>query len=260
MSDVEQAEASKSRLPSPGCLFAITSLVVVASVGGWIGWRAHRQRELLEYFEKLGAVETQPSKPVWLHEVVLSIAGSEHAQGFTDITAIDMGSPMITDADLQHLRGLTYLQELSLGGEQIGPGIQYLSGLSNLHRLDLSATNITDTDLQYLSGLNNLEQLDLTLTDVTDAGLQHLRSLENLKYLSLWGTQIIDGGLRHLTFFPDLRGLELGNTQVTDDGLRHLSGLTNLKHLWIARTQITDDGVNSIQRQLPQLDVREDYP
>ena len=85
---------SRGWLPSPGCLFAVTLLVVLASLSSWIGWRAHRQQARLEYLEQHGAfVETQPAKPVWLYDLVVSTLGNEHAAGFTDVTIINLGGP-----------------------------------------------------------------------------------------------------------------------------------------------------------------------
>ena len=45
--------SSRSWLPSPGCLFGATLLVIVAAIGVWIGWRVHRQQARLEYFEAI---------------------------------------------------------------------------------------------------------------------------------------------------------------------------------------------------------------
>ncbi len=112
--------ARRIRLPSPGCLFAVTLLVALASVCFWVGWRAHRQQARLEYFEQLGAmVETEPASPVWLHDLILSTLGEEHAAGFTDITVIDLGWTQVTDAGLQHLSGLINLQQLHLEYTQV---------------------------------------------------------------------------------------------------------------------------------------------
>ena len=59
---------------------------------------------------------------------------------------------VITDADLEHLKGLGQLRKLYLGG----PGI-------------------TDHGLEHLKGLNQLQELQLICTAVTDRGTEELQ-------------------------------------------------------------------------------------
>lgn len=110
MADTDQSNdtaPSRSCLPSPGCLFAVTLLVLLSSVCFWIGWRAQRQQARLEYIEQLGgSYETEPAKPVWLHDLIVARFGAEHAAGFTDIRLLYLDDTQVTDADLQHLSGL----------------------------------------------------------------------------------------------------------------------------------------------------------
>jgi len=47
--------------------------------------------------------------------------------------------------------------------------------LSQLRRLDLDGTQVTDSGLENLRGLTQLRDLNLNGTDVTDAGVQLLR-------------------------------------------------------------------------------------
>ena len=117
MAEPESTDTAPSRrsLPSPGCLFAVTLLVALASVCFWVGWRVHQQQARLEYFEQLGGrVETEPARPVWLHDLVVATLGEEQAAGFTSITVIGLDEMRVTDAELQHLNGLTSLQYLYL--------------------------------------------------------------------------------------------------------------------------------------------------
>jgi len=76
------------------------------------------------------------------------------AQGIPGLTLHDA-----TDADVEHLRGLTALQYL-----------------------DLMGTKVTDAGLVYLKGLTELQYLDLWATQVTEAGVEQLeKSLPNVK-------------------------------------------------------------------------------
>ena len=58
----------------------------------------------------------------------------------------------ITDADLQHLKGLNRLRGLILDN-----------------------TNVTDAGLEHLKGLNRLRYLGLSGTQVTESGIQNLQ-------------------------------------------------------------------------------------
>jgi Leucine-rich repeat (LRR) protein len=46
-----------------------------------------------------------------------------------------------------------------------------------LKAIDLSSTSVSDAQLSYLSGLTNLEKLDLQVTQVGDLGLKALEIL-----------------------------------------------------------------------------------
>jgi Leucine-rich repeat (LRR) protein len=61
-------------------------------------------------------------------------------------------------------------------------GLEHLKGLTGLQYLDLSFTKVTDAGLVYLKGLTELQYLDLWATQVTEAGVEQLeKSLPNVK-------------------------------------------------------------------------------
>ena len=83
----------------------------------------------------------------------------------------------ITEADLEHLKGLTKLRRL---------------GLADIH--------LSDAGLQRLEDMTTLEILYLMENPITDAGLDHLRKLTRLKELGLGQTKITDAGLERQNF------------------------------------------------------------
>ena len=92
----------------------------------------------------------EPRSPVDMKRVRKEVA----AQG---IPVLLLGHA--TDADLEHLKGLSELQHLNLTG-----------------------TKVTDAGLEHLKGLTALRGLDLGLTQVTDAGVAQLKeSLPNVR-------------------------------------------------------------------------------
>jgi len=88
--------------------------------------------------------------------------------------------------------------------------------------LDLSRTDVGDSDLKRLSDFKNLTKLSLQQTAVTDSTLAVIGSLEHLGYLNLYGTDITDQGLRHLQTLPSLKSLYLWQTNVTEEGVKNL--------------------------------------
>ena len=82
----------------------------------------------------------------------------------------------ISDADLQHLKGLTSLTKLKLNHSPItDAGLKRLESLTNLVQLHLADTKITDAGLEHLTSLKNLGFLDLSDTQVTNAGLEYMK-------------------------------------------------------------------------------------
>jgi Leucine-rich repeat (LRR) protein len=54
-------------------------------------------------------------------------------------------------------------------------GLEHLKGLTGLTYLELSGTQVTDAGLQHLSVLTGLGYLCLSDTQITDAGVQQLK-------------------------------------------------------------------------------------
>lgn len=112
---------------------------------------------------------------------------------------VAINNKQFTDADLEHLKGLTSLTSLSIAQTQVtDAGLVHLKGLTNLKYLWLFETQVTDTGLKHLKGLTNLEFINLDRTHVTDAGLKHLKVLSNLNYVELYDTQVTVGGRKML--------------------------------------------------------------
>jgi len=119
---------------------------------------------------------------------------------------LDLHRTEVTDAELEHLTGLTKLETLDLSGTQVtDAGLVHLKGLTKLENLKVTGRNsnsnpsqITDAGLVHLKGLTNLKYLDLAFTQITDAGLVHLKGLTNLKMLNLLATQATAAGVDEL--------------------------------------------------------------
>ena len=140
-------------------------LPLVAAVGCWGGHRPEAGRA-----EAIAAIEGVGGTVVYEEG---SPDGAILAVDLRD--AVDRRNSQVTDAVLEHLKGL-----------------------GNLRSLVLSQTQITDAGMEHLEGLTGLEELLLTGTQITDDGLEHLKGLTSLKVLEVSGTKVSDDGVSEL--------------------------------------------------------------
>ncbi len=165
-----------------------------------------------------------------------------------ELTSLEFESDGLTDAGLDHLRGLHHLVDLKLGGRQItGSGFQVLRDLTELKTLVIRNAPVRDAALQHIEGLPKLECLSLDGTHVTDAGLVHLKPLTHLRELNLSWTHVTDKGLKQLAEeLPQLESLYLRGRYLSDAGLAHLHGFKNLRTLYLSGQPLTDAGLAHI--------------
>jgi hypothetical protein len=77
-------------------------------------------------------------------------------------------------------------------------GMEHLKGLRNLIRLKLSDTQKADAGLVHLKGLTALKGLELGNTKMTDAGLEQLKGLTALWVLEVTGTKVTEEGVKKI--------------------------------------------------------------
>ena len=196
-------------------------LVLVIGVGlGWIVRSAAIQREAVAAIRNAGASVSYD----WEWKDGKDIPGGElraprwlvdrmGVDYFGHVTAVSL--PRATDAGIVQVARLTQLQQLIMhpsSMDDVGvisffdvnrprvtsAGLVHLKGLTDLLRLDVEGTGISDPGLAELTGLSKLSDLDLSFTDVTDAGLKHLLGLTKLCDLELDGTGVTEAGMKEL--------------------------------------------------------------
>ncbi len=151
-----------------------------------------------------------------------------------------------TDADMAYLRGLD-LHHLDLSHSQVtDTGLKLLGPLPALQTLSLDGTSVTGDGLRQLGELNVLYHLKLSNSRVTDTGLEPLGHFPALQILTLDGTKVSGDGLKHLQGLGRINHINLNNTPLTDVGLLHLGKIDNLEMLWINRTNVTDAGLQHL--------------
>jgi Leucine-rich repeat (LRR) protein len=101
----------------------------------------------------------------------------KHLTDLPNLREVYLSSSKVTDAGLEeYIEGRTNLELLSLWDTHVtDAGLQHLKGLINLERLYLEGTQVTDAGLEHIKGLTNLKHLYLEGTNVTDAGVEGLK-------------------------------------------------------------------------------------
>ena len=154
------------------------------------------------------------------------------------------------DVDWKPLKNLT---SLGLGSSQAsGKG---LKALSNLQKLYLESSKITDDGMRDISGLPDLKELDLRGTPITDDMVTHLARLAKLRRLVLAQPRITDRGLEQLAGLKDFSSLELYQATVSGKGLK---SLPRLEQLILDGSNLTNDDLREIgkMKHLTVLDLR----
>lgn len=174
---------------------------------------------------------------------------------FPDLRVLHLRNTAVTDAALVHLSALRELRNLTIVGKVSDGGLRHMSGLSNLEALDLGNNQIGGAGLVNLSNLPKLKQLFLHDNPISDEGLSHIGEISSLEMLSLSNSSVTDDGLDHLTTLTGLVHLGLSRTNVTDSGLAHLAKLTSLRTLELNGTEVTEEGRSLLQQTLPACKI-----
>ena len=140
--------------------------------------------------------------------------------------------------------------------------------------VDLSHSQVTDSDLVHLLAFRHCRQVNLSDTEVSNAGLIYLRNMGGEKWLDLSRTRVTDVSVLfnvnqswHLPsmfnlsgdrislveiqpkMWCPLRDLNLSDTDADDGTLAALpDGLVNLHNLDLCGTNVSDDGLSSLLR------------
>lgn len=165
----------------------------------------------------------------------------------------------ITESGLKALSKLApqTLQSLLLGGCEItDAGLNHLRNLTWLEHLDLSCNQISGEGLTHIGGMLLLERLELYGCELTEEGMENLPSLSSLRHLSMaLHLELPDAALAHLDRLPALESLDLHSTTIGDGALVHLRTLHRLRYLDISYTMISREGATELCAALPRCEV-----
>ncbi|MFT6809303.1 MAG: putative membrane protein [Saprospiraceae bacterium] len=117
-----------------------------------------------------------------------------------ELLDVRMANSSLTNGSISDLvKAKDYIIYLDLGGEDIKRNDwEELAQLTNLSRLKLNNSSITDDQLEFVKELKNLESLNLYGTMITDESVIHLAQLTGLKRVYLWNTKFTPEGVAEL--------------------------------------------------------------
>jgi hypothetical protein len=160
---------------------------------------------------------------------------------------LHVSSNHLTDRSLASISKLDQLESLDFsvfGGAGVTKsGLKQLSGLTNLHTLDVkvhpAVKNSTDGVTLDFSALTKLNTLTLSGLSLQDAELESLADLHHLEWLVLEGV-FTEEGLWHLRNLPTVKLLDIkGISCTTGDRLANLGDVAKFGDMKL-RGRITD--------------------
>lgn len=119
------------------------------------------------------------------------------------------------------------LYEVIWRGDKTGLGVEELQLLlpvkENITWLDLSGVRSLDEETMNVVGqFSNLTRLRLQNSNVSDTSLSHLTKLPHLASLNLFGTTVTDEAVEYLTPIKSLKKIYLMGTSISQSGVEHL--------------------------------------
>ena len=150
--------------------------------------RSRRYKEILPFIKQLKHIRVAGGSQSGLIDDDLT-----NFAEMTSVEELNLSGNWITDAGLRHLERLKNLRSLDLGDQQEGQpritdlGVAHLSGLTELHRLELRGSLVTAVGLEKLRGLTKLEYLGISNTPLKDAKVLDLRHFHQLRHVDAYG-------------------------------------------------------------------------
>jgi internalin A len=218
---------------------------------------------------------------------ISSLGGKSTADPAGNVTAVNLRGTWVTDVDLIELAKMPRLERLDLSHTRISDegmlylrparkitdlnlysaeqvtdqGMAAIKDWTQLRRLNVRGTRISDGTLAIVSHLPQLESLDVANTPVTENGLDYLMTLTSLKELSLGRRRLNDNTLEVLRLLGTLTYLDLGGPGTEDrpdmtldrrsgeagamreSMVRAIAGLKNLRVLKLGHSNISTGGL-----------------
>ena len=125
----------------------------------------------------------------------------------------------LRDDDVILLSAFPNLERLIIIGydDITDAGVEHLRGLK-VKKLMLVSDKLTVKSAEHLATLKDLESLDLKSAPVTGEWLKQLKTLPNLHTLKLRGAELTDADAQEFASFPKLESLQIRSSKMTNAG------------------------------------------
>ena len=184
---------------------AILLIVVIVGVLYWRYSTLHAYRRILDRVEDCRPrVEWEGTKPVavcFADPIANFNLSDEDVATLAELGTLRVllihSAPHLTDAVFQHCSKLTELWDLHICFAPIGKsGLASLASLPKLRTLNLTGTDLTDTELAELPRFPTLTDANLSSTKITDKGLAPLAQSTSLQrvFLTIDGVKTTEAG------------------------------------------------------------------
>jgi Leucine-rich repeat (LRR) protein len=132
---------------------------------------------------------------------------------------------------LSDIRQMEAITEINLANNQYIQNLEPLARLTNLQKLNISATSVSD--LTPIRNLTELQEVDASRSAITDIAV--LKYASKIINLNIEGTTVSD--LSVVKKMPGLQVLNARGTKVND--LTSIADLTGLTHVDVSRTPVS---------------------
>jgi len=176
-----------------------------------------------------------------------------HVAAMDQLSDLDLSDTQIGDAGVRHLAGLSLTRLILRRCPVTDAGLDSIGRIQFLEELSLSGAPITSAGIAQLKPLRQLTRLYLNDTAVDDSGLPDLAQLSSLEGLALRDTKVSDVQIGVLGQLPRLRILHLGGVNVSDMSLNQMVNWPALEGVCVERTACTEEAAHALRRDSPTV-------
>lgn len=171
-----------------------------------------------------------------------------------DLESLDLTNTHIDSEALRTLSSYKKLKYLTLADNDSidDKAMRILTSMPQLAWLDISHTKVTAKGIEALSGMPNLNKLNAKALMLEDKHMNALKNFKHLRTIRLNENLITSEALRIMPAFETMRELDLTDNKLDDDVVPFILRFKNLASLHVSRTLITRNGFLKLAK-LPNL-------
>jgi hypothetical protein len=112
-----------------------------------------------------------------------------------------------------------------------------------------------DKHMELLAEATELEKLIVSYSSITDAGLAYLSNLTKLRILSLFRNDITNHGISYLAGLSNLEQLNVEETGFSDEGMPTLCKLTSLARVSMDHERVSQKAEDMLKKAVPDCQI-----